>query len=148
MKEKKPFKLVIFQKIGFPLFIYDLRKRETIDNSDPKTFLSASCLSLKSNEHNKKKRIRTIKKEGELHMVSMLKGEEAYLDLVFSISEDSKPEKIRKNFSKPFSILQKKIKSIHKQTGISNRDLNLISGSQYKEKVASNIEAFLKEVPY
>lgn len=81
-------------------------------------------------------------------MVSMLKGEETYLDLVFSISEDSNPEKIRKNFLKPFSILQKKIKSIHKQTGISNRDLNLISGSQYKEKVASNIEAFLKEVPY
>lgn len=133
--------------MGFPLFIYDLRKREAVDNCDPRTFLSTSYLSLKSNRENKKKRIQTIKREGELHMVSMLE-DEAYLDLIFSVNENSNLKKIRKNFSKPFSILRKKIKSIHKKTGIANRDLNLISGSQYKEKVASNIEIFLKEVPY
>lgn len=141
-----PKKLIIFQETGFPLFIYDLKRREEIDINDPDTFLATSSLSLKLVKKEIKKGSTHLgKRKGEFHFVSPLENG-AFIDLVFPAGTSSTLEDTKKKASRLLRILTKKITKIHKKTGLSKRNLSLVSTTVYVHKVSSTLTSFLEKV--
>lgn len=139
----KPTKLIIFQKTGFPLFIYDFKEEEVVDTNDPAYFLITSELTLKlSDEDIKEGKIYSMRKKEGFHTFSPL-GDGVFIDLTFPLSRaDDASDKLGKRMN----ILRKKISSIHEKTGLSNEELALISASLYEEKIAPKLSSFLKKI--
>lgn len=136
----KPSKLIVFQKTGFPLFIYDIRQNIEVDINDPDTFLVTSQLSLKLSGKVEKGKTYSVKRQDKEHFLSLLNG--AFIDLISPLEEGSQNNK--KESTKLLKRIKKRIQKIHKEIEIEEKDLALISASFYEEKVSSRLSSFLE----
>lgn len=141
----KPTKFIIFQKTGFPLFIYDLKNKEMIDSNDPEAFMLASylCLEMSDMEIEPGKVYALTRKE-EKHFFSLV-GNGAFIDISFPVTQEGE-EDLSEKTSKIMKILRDKIKAVHEKIGLPDRDLSLVSDSLYREKVAPKLTSFLTKI--
>lgn len=140
----KPTKFIIFQKTGFPLFIFDLKNKETIDSNDPEAFMIASYLCLEMADMDVEQgKIYTVTRNEEKHFFSLVENG-AFIDVVYPLTQEE--EQLKKETPKIMQILQKKIKAVHEEIGLPDRDLTWVSDSLYREKVAPRLTSFLKRI--